>query len=73
MIHYLMKEGNQMKYIITLFWGFILGHVAYYLGSQLTSASYDFIQATLLGFIIAGTVFIITPLIKNSPNKTPHA
>lgn len=53
-----------MKYISTLFWGFILGHVAYYLGSQLTTASYNFIQATLLGLVISLTVFAIAPMIN---------
>lgn len=55
-----------MKYIITLFWGFILGQVAYYLGSQLSSSQYDFQSATILGIVIALTVFIISPQLKKT-------
>lgn len=55
-----------MKYIVTLFWSFILGHVAYYLGSSLTSVSYDFTSATILGLIVAVGVVIIANILKNS-------
>ncbi|MRI80605.1 YjzD family protein [Fundicoccus ignavus] len=55
-----------MKYIVTLFWSFILGHVAYYLGSSLTSVSYDFTSATILGLIVAVGVVIIANMLKNS-------
>lgn len=55
-----------MKYIVTLFWSFILGHVAYYLGSSLTSVSYDFTSATILGLIVAIGVVIIANMLKNS-------
>lgn len=52
-----------MKYLITLFWGFILGHVAFYLGSQLTSSIYNFRDATILGVVVALTTFAIKPII----------
>lgn len=56
-----------MKYIVTLIWAFILGQVAYYLGSQLTTSAYDFKSASILGVVIAITVFIITPILKQEP------
>lgn len=62
-----------MKYIVTLFWSFILGHVAYYLGSSLTSVSYDFNSATLLGFFVAIGVVIISNILKNSIEPTKEA
>ncbi|MBD3948669.1 YjzD family protein [Tuanshanicoccus lijuaniae] len=63
-----------MKYIATLFWGFILGHVAFYLGSQLTSAPYSFRDASILGIVVAITVFIIKPLItRNQPKPADKA
>lgn len=66
-----MKEGVIMKYISTLFWGFILGHVAYYLGSQLTTAPYEFMQASILGLVISLAVFVLAPMINKTPeNKT---
>ncbi|HFI0463479.1 TPA: YjzD family protein [Streptococcus suis] len=63
-----------MKYIMTLIWAFILGQVAYYLGSQLTTSVYNFRDATLLGLVIALTVFVITPILtrKTSDKPTPH-
>lgn len=62
-----------MKYIVTLFWSFILGHVAYYLGSSLTSVSYDFNSASLLGLIVAIGVVIIANILKNSIEPTKDA
>ncbi|MBK0348093.1 YjzD family protein [Aerococcaceae bacterium zg-ZJ1578] len=63
-----------MKYIATLFWGFILGHVAFYLGSQLTSAQYNFRDATILGIVVAITVFIIKPIItRKQPTSVDKA
>ena len=57
-----------MKYIMTLFWSFILGHVVYYLGSSLTSAlpegSYDLLPGTILGLSIAVAVIIIAHIMK---------
>lgn len=69
MVNYSMKEGISMKYIATLFWAFILGHVAFYLGSQLTTSTYDFNQASILGIVIALTVFIITPILTKKTDK----
>lgn len=62
-----------MKYIVTFFWSFILGHVAYYLGSSLTSVSYDFTSATILGLIVAIGVVIISNILKNSTEPTKDA
>lgn len=62
-----------MKYIVTLFWSFILGHVAYYLGSSLTSVNYDFTSATVLGLIVAIGVVIISNILKNSIEPTKDA
>lgn len=62
-----------MKYVVTLFWSFILGHVAYYLGSSLTSVSYDFKSASLLGLIVAIGVVIIANILKNSIEPTTEA
>lgn len=61
-----------MKYITTLFWGFILGQVAYYLGSQLSSAVYNFQDATILGIVISVTVFTIAPIMtRKKGDKEP--
>ena len=46
-----------MRYLVTLFWGFILGHVAFYIGSALEGNGYDFIHASILG-LFAGLIVI---------------
>lgn len=48
-----------MKYMITLFWSFILGQIVFYLGSALSQGTYDFAQGTVLGVVIALSVFIV--------------
>ena len=46
-----------MRYLVTLFWGFILGHVAFYIGSALEGNGYNFIHASILG-LFAGLIAI---------------
>lgn len=52
-----------MKYVVTLFWSFILGQIVFYLGSALSQGTYDFTQGTILGIVIAMSVFIIARII----------
>ncbi|WP_124057448.1 YjzD family protein [Vaginisenegalia massiliensis] len=54
-----------MKYIMTLFWGFILGHVAFYLGSSLTSSPYNVVHGSLVGVFVAIGVVLVANIIKN--------
>ncbi|MGX7349487.1 YjzD family protein [Dolosicoccus paucivorans] len=61
-----------MKYITTLFWGFILGHIVYYLGSSLTSMSYDFYQATYLGITVSVAVFILSYILNKITYSSQH-
>ncbi|MDE1548971.1 YjzD family protein [Jeotgalibaca caeni] len=58
-----------MKYIVNLVWGFILGHVAFYIGSALEGNSYDFIGASILGIFISVIVFLIASLFPDSKVK----
>ncbi|AZP05288.1 YjzD family protein [Jeotgalibaca ciconiae] len=51
-----------MKFIVCLIWGFILGHVAFYIGSALEGNSYDFISASIMGIVVAFIVFILTSM-----------
>ena len=37
-----LKEGVEMKYLVTFVWGFILSQVTYYLGSALAQSPYNF-------------------------------
>lgn len=54
-----------MKYIVTMFWGFILGHVVYYLGSSLTSTTYDFNMASILGLVMSIATFVLGHILLN--------
>lgn len=51
-----------MRFLVTLVWGFILGHVAFYIGSALEGNAYHFVQASILGIAVALTVFVLTGL-----------
>lgn len=48
-----------MKYIITLFWAFVLGQVVGYLGNALIGAPYDFQLTTILSLIVGVIVILI--------------
>ena len=51
-----------MRYLVTLFWGFILGHVAFYIGSALEGNGYDFIHASVLGLFAGLVVIVLTAM-----------
>lgn len=51
-----------MKYIVTLIWGFILGQVAFYIGSALEGNAYNFVGASILGLFVALVVIAITEI-----------
>ena len=64
-----MKEGVEMKYLVTFVWGFILSQVTYYLGSALAQSPYNFTNAVVVGVLIScGIVFIQHVFMK--PTKT---
>lgn len=60
-----------MKYIIELIWAFILGHVAYYLGSSLTSSPYNVVEGHLLGLALGVGVIIIASMLKSFTKSNP--
>ena len=37
-----------MRYIVTLFWSFVLGQVVGYIGGALTKGAYDFTLTTII-------------------------
>ncbi|AIM25181.1 YjzD family protein [Melissococcus plutonius] len=47
-----------MRYIIVLFWSFILGQVACYIGGALSKQSYDFMWSTIIS-LTAGIIIIL--------------
>ncbi len=60
-----------MKYIVTLFWGLILGQVTFYLGTALGGMEYNFQSAVALGIGISILVYILEAFfIKPTKEKT---
>lgn len=51
-----------MRYLVTLFWGFILGHVAFYIGSALEGNGYNFVYASILGLFTGLVVIGLTAM-----------
>lgn len=47
-----------MRYVVTLFWAFVLGQVVCYIASALTSGAYDFKIATIIS-LIAGVIVML--------------
>lgn len=47
-----------MRYIVTLFWSFVLGQAVGYIGGALTKGAYDFTLTTIIS-LIAGVIVIL--------------
>lgn len=60
-----------MRYLVTLFWTFVLGQVVGYLASSLTGATYDF-QLTTIISLVTGVVILLIGTIAPAPEKTSH-
>lgn len=61
-----------MKYIITLFWAFLISQVTFYLGAALTQSTYEFLHATILAIIATGAVVLITKLLPPVAKVNEH-
>lgn len=57
-----------MKYIVTLFWAFIIGQVAIYIGGALTEGTYHFADSLILSLVIGVLAMCIAYIAK--PSKT---
>ena len=64
-----MKEGVEMKYLVTFVWGFILSQVTYYLGSALAQSPYNFTNAVLVGVLVSCGIVLIQHVFMK-PTKT---
>lgn len=54
-----------MRYIWTLFWAFLLIHMASYVISSMEGTAYDFTTSSIIAVILAILVFILGSLIPN--------
>jgi uncharacterized membrane protein YjjP (DUF1212 family) len=55
-----------MKYIVTLFWAFVIGQVAIYIGGALTEGSYHFTSALILSLVMGVIAIAIGSVVKPS-------
>lgn len=60
-----------MRYLVTLFWAFILGQVVGYLGSSLAGATYNFPLTAIIS-LITGLFIILIGTIAPDTNKVKH-
>ncbi len=67
------KEGVcVMKYLMTLFWGFLIGQAVNYIGSSLTGGMYNFFIATIIGLVGAVIVILIGLVVPKNDKTTAH-
>lgn len=60
-----------MRYLVALFWSFVLGQVVGYIGSALTNTSYDFLLTTIVS-LIAGVVICLISVVATPKKDTAH-
>ncbi|MHC5269911.1 YjzD family protein [Enterococcus sp. LJL98] len=58
-----------MRYILTLFWAFALGQVVGYLGSSLSSQTYDFVQTTIFSLVVGLFIILLGQLSSSSTEE----
>ncbi|NCU16590.1 YjzD family protein [Pallidibacillus pasinlerensis] len=51
-----------MRFIATLFWIFLFGHMIAYVGGSILGATYNFTDASILGVGIAVIVYLVSAL-----------
>lgn len=68
-----MKEGVEMKYLVTFVWGFILSQVTYYLGSALAQSPYNFTNAVVVGVLISCGIVLIQHVFMKPTKTAPQS
>ncbi|MCU9594869.1 YjzD family protein [Caldibacillus thermolactis] len=51
-----------MRFIATLFWLFLFGHMITYVGGSILGATYNFVDASILGVGIAVLAYLIAAI-----------
>lgn len=62
-----------MKYIVTLFWSFVIGQVVVYIGGALTQGTYDFVLGTIISLVAGVLVTLIGAVVKPSKHEADSA
>ena len=68
-----MKEGVEMKYLVTFVWGFILSQVTYYLGSALAQSPYNFTNAVIVGVLVSCGIVLIQHVFMKPTKTAPQS
>ena len=68
-----MKEGVEMKYLVTFVWGFILSQVTYYLGSALAQSPYNFTNAVIVGVLVSCGIVLIQHIFMKPTKTAPQS
>lgn len=64
-----MKEGNSMRFIVTIFWGEIFFEVMGFIAASLTSMKFDPVQSAIIGLIFSIAYALIIPAINAKSHK----
>ncbi|MBF8807788.1 MAG: YjzD family protein [Enterococcus lacertideformus] len=62
-----------MRYIVTLFWSFVLGQVVGYIGGALTIGAYDFTLKTIISLIAGFIVILLGALASPKKEASSHS
>ena len=68
-----LKEGVEMKYLVTFVWGFILSQVTYYLGSALAQSPYNFTNAVVVGVLVSCGIVLIQHVFMKPTKTAPQS
>lgn len=68
-----LKEGVEMKYLVTFVWGFILSQVTYYLGSALAQSPYNFTNAVIVGVLVSCGIVLIQHVFMKPIKTAPQS
>lgn len=61
-----------MRYILVLFWSFILGQVVSYIGGALTDGTYNFQTTTIASLIVGFIILLIGKFSLPTSEKKKH-
>lgn len=64
-----------MRYILVLFWSFLLGQVVGYIGGALTNGAYDFVWTSIISLAVGLIILLIGyfTVPKKNTSKPSHS
>lgn len=61
-----------MRYIITIFWTFLLTQLLTYVVTAMTNTPYDFKVGVFLGIALCAIIFLIPTVLPDDPTEDPN-